>query len=70
MSAPLPKAGCDLLPRRLITAAHRELGEAEGFAPVAPVEVALHARNQLPGYARELAAALIGACERIMAVQG
>jgi len=24
---------------------------------VAPVEVALHARNQLPGYARELAAA-------------
>jgi DNA-binding transcriptional LysR family regulator len=58
--------GLTLLPRRLITAAHRELGEAEGFAPVAPVEVALHARNQLPGYARELAAALIEACEGIM----
>jgi len=30
------------------------------------VEVALHARQQLPAHARELALALTGACERIM----
>lgn len=58
--------GLTLLPRRLLTAGHRELGAAEGFAPVADVEVALHARQQLPAYARELAVALTGACERIM----
>lgn len=58
--------GLTLLPRRLITPEHRELSEAEGFPAVASVEVALHARAQLPGHARELAAALIQACEGIM----
>lgn len=62
--------GLTLLPRRLLTAGHRELGTAEGFAPVADVEVALHARQQLPAYARELAVALTGACERIMQPAG
>lgn len=59
--------GLTLLPRRLITPAHRELGAVDGFPVVADVEVALHARSQLPGYARELATVLIRACERIMA---
>lgn len=59
--------GLTLLPRRLITPAHRELGAADGFPAVADVEVALHACSQLPGYARELATVLIRACERIMA---
>lgn len=58
--------GLTLLPRRLITSQHRELGEADGFPAMPAVELALHARPQLPGYARELAATLIEACEKIM----
>lgn len=60
--------GLTLLPRRLITSEHRELSEADGFPAVPPVEVALHARPQLPGYARELVAVLIEACGTIMRV--
>ena len=59
--------GLTLLPRRLKAPGHRELGPAEGFAPVPPVEVALHARAQLPAYARDLAAQLVSACESVMA---
>lgn len=58
--------GLSLLPRRLATAEHALLGAPDGLAAVPDLEVALHARADLPAPARALAARMREVCEAML----
>lgn len=54
--------GISLLPRRLVTANHRILSEADGLPDVPDLELTLHAQDKLSAHSKLLAERLISAC--------
>ncbi|MDP5293283.1 LysR substrate-binding domain-containing protein [Oceanimonas sp. CHS3-5] len=54
--------GISLLPRRLVTADHRILSEADGLPDVPDLELTLHAQDKLSAHCKLLAERLISAC--------
>ncbi len=54
--------GISLLPRRLVTARHRILNEADGLPAVPDLELTLHTGDQLSAHSKILADRLISAC--------
>ncbi|MDV2858782.1 LysR substrate-binding domain-containing protein [Oceanimonas smirnovii] len=55
--------GISLLPRRLVTANHRILSEADGLPDVPDLELTLHAQDKLSAHSKLLAERLISACD-------
>ncbi len=57
--------GISLLPKRLVSKAHRILGEKEGLPKVASLELLLHMGQQQSAQTKTLANYLIKACDEI-----
>lgn len=58
--------GISLLPRRLLSAGHRELAADAGFLPVPALELTLHAKPDLPLPGKDLLKRLVAVCSEVM----